>query len=161
MKKILSFEYDLTEEYQAIAISSHLKDYKLCWNLNNILHTDLRKKEDLAFASKKSPLEKYSFYYHYDQDQRCFYYLLSNKKNNSLILEKMQQADYILLIKGFFQPEQINRIIQNLKKTTNILTAFIIDTSKIQKEMNAFLTDLEIHYINVLRDSKTNMLIQQ
>jgi hypothetical protein len=160
MKKILSFEYDLTEEYQAIAISSHLKDYKLCWNLNNILKTDLRKNEDLEFTSKKSPLEKYSFFYHYNQDQRCFYYLLSNKKNNSLILEKMQETDYILLIKGFFQLEEISRIVQNLKKTTNILTAFLIDMTKIKKEMNAFLTDLEIHYLTVLRDSKNNLLIQ-
>jgi hypothetical protein len=160
MKKILSFEYDLTEEYHAIAISSHLKYYKLCWNLNNILKTDLRKNEDLEFTSKKRPLEKYSFFYHYNQDQRCFYYLLSNKKNNSLILEKMQETDYILLIKGFFQLEEISRIVQNLKKTTNILTAFIIDMTKIKKEMNAFLTDLEIHYLTVLRDSKNNLLIQ-
>jgi hypothetical protein len=147
MKKILSIEYDLTEEYQAIAISSHLKDFRLCWNLNNILKADFRKNEDLEFASKKNSVEKYSFYYHNDQDHRWYYYLISNKKNNSFILEKTPQADYLLLIKGNLQQQIILDIIQNLKKTTNILTAFLIDMTKIQKEMNLFLTDLELHII--------------
>jgi hypothetical protein len=160
MKKTFSFEYDLTEEYQTIAISSHLKDYRLCWNLNHILKADLQKVADLEFSSKKSALEKYSFYYYYNPDQRCFYYLLSNKKNHSMILEKMTGVDYILLIKGFLQNKELNRIIKDLKNTQNILTAYLIDMSHIQKEMNFFLTDLELHYINVLRDSNKHLLIQ-
>ena len=124
------------------------------------LQADLQKITDLEFSSKKNTLEKYSFYYHYKPDQRCFYYLISNKKNNSMILEKMQEIDYILLIKGPI-PEKIpNSIVSNLKKTQNILTAFIIDMKKVQKEMNVFLTDLELHYINVLRDSNKHLLIQ-
>jgi len=160
MKKLLPFDNDLTEGYQAIAISSHLKDCRLCWNLNNVLKADFKKKEDFTFATKKSPLEKYSFYFYYDNDHRCFYYLLSNKKNNSLILDKMTQADYILLINGHFRSDEITYIIKNLKKTTNILTAFLIDMSKIKTEMNNFLNDLELHYLSVIKDSKLNLLIQ-
>jgi|WetSurMetagenome_2_1015567.scaffolds.fasta_scaffold597430_2 hypothetical protein len=161
MKKVLSFDNDLTEGYRAIGISSHLRDFRLCWNLNNILKADFKKNKDLEFASKKSPLENFSFFFHYNSDQRCFYYLLSNKKNNSLILEKMSQADYILLINGPYRPDEITQIIiQNLKKTTNILTAFLIDMSKIKAEMNHFLNDLELHYDAVVKDSKLNLLIQ-
>jgi hypothetical protein len=160
MKKILPFDFDLTEEFQAIAISSHLRDFKLCWNLNNILKADFIKHQDMPYASKKGPLEKYSFYFFYNPDQRCFYYLLANKKNQSLILEKIPQADYILLIKGHFRSDEIPRIIQSLKKTTNILTAFLIDMNKVAKEMNIFLNDLELHYISVLKDSNHNLLIQ-
>lgn len=161
MKKVLPFDCDLTDEYQAIAISCHLKDYKLCWNLNNILHTNFRKKPDLEFASKKSNIEKYSFYYFFNHDLRCTYYLISNKKNNSLILEKMQGIDFILLIKGYFLGDEIKHILQNLRSTPNILTAFTIDMTRLNKEMNLFLSELEIHYLTVLRDSKTNLLIQQ
>ena len=160
MKKILPLDFDLTEEFQAIAISSHLRDFRLCWNLNNILQANFKKFEDMPFASKKSPLEKYSFYFYYNPDQRCYYYLLANKKNKSLILEKIPQADYILLIRGHFRSNEIPQFIQNLKKTTNILTAFLIDMTKIPKEMSLFLNDLELHYISVLNDSKTNLLIQ-
>lgn len=160
MKKVLSVDFDLTEEYKAIGISSHLKDYKLCWNLNHILQADLQKIADLEFSTKKNPLEKYSFYYHYKPDQRCFYYLISNKKNNSMILEKMHEIDYILLIKGPIPDKIPNSIVSNLKKTQNILTAFIIDMKKVQKDMNVFLNDLELHYISVLRDSNKHLLIQ-
>jgi hypothetical protein len=160
MKKLLPFDDDLTEEYQAIAISSHLKDFRLCWNLNNVLKADFKKNKDLEFASKKSPLENFSFYFHYNCDQRCFYYLLSNKKNNSLILEKMPQADYLLIIKGHFRSDEISRFILNLKKTTNILTAVLIDMSNIKNEMNHFLYDLELHYDAVVKDSKLNLLLQ-
>jgi hypothetical protein len=160
MKKILPLDFDLTEEFQAIAISSHLRDFRLCWNLNNILQADFKKFQDMPFASKKSPLEKYSFYYFYNPDQRCFYYLLSNKKNNSLILEKIPQADYILLIRGHFRSNEIPQFIQNLKKTTNILTAFLIDINKVAKEMNLFLNDLELHTISVLKEPSPGLLIQ-
>jgi hypothetical protein len=160
MKKILLSDFDLTEEYQAIAISSHLRDFRLCWNLNNILRADFKKYLDLPFASKKSPLEKYSFYFFHNPDQRTFFYLLSNKKNNSFILEKIPQADYILLLKGFFRSGEIQLMIHNLRNTTNILTAFLIDIQNVAKEMNLFLYDLELHYLSVLKDSSPNLLIQ-
>ncbi len=158
MKKFISFEYNLTEEYHAIGISSHLKDYKLCWNLNNILEINLQKNNNFISSKKKSNLEEYSFYHYYDLNQRCFYYLLSNKKNNSFLIEKMPETDYVLLMKGYMNQQKINDIVINIKKTTNILTAFLINMEK-YNEMNGFLTDIELHYINVIKETGSHLLI--
>jgi len=158
MKKFISFEYNLTKEYHAIGISSHLKDYKLCWNLNNILEINLQKNNNFISSKKKSNLEEYSFYHYYDLNQRCFYYLLSNKKNNSFLIEKMPETDYVLLMKGYMNQQKINDIVINIKKTTNILTAFLINMEK-YNEMNGFLTDIELHYINVIKETGSHLLI--
>ncbi len=157
MKKVLSFDNDFTNDYQIIAVSSHLKDYKLCWNLNNILKTDLLKKPDMAFAYQKGNLENYSFFYHHDEDLKRTYFLLSNKKNNAQIIEKIPEADFLLIINPPIKSEEINLIIQNLKKTTNILTAFLIDITKKKKEINFVLNELEMHYLSVKMNSKTDL----
>ena len=154
MKKVLAFDNDLTEDYQAIAISSHLKDFKLCWNLNNILKIDLLKKLDFAYTAKKGSVENYSFYFYHNEDLRLTYFLLSNKKNNSQIIEKMPETDYILLINPQLIQDEITLIIQNLKKTTNILTAFLIDLTKIKKDRSSFIHELELHYAAVKKKLK-------
>ncbi|MEI6122356.1 MAG: IPExxxVDY family protein [Bacteroidota bacterium] len=157
MKKIFSFEYNLTDDYRAIGISAHLKDYKLCWNLNHILEINLQKNQNFISSKKKSTREEYSFYHYYDENNRCFFYLLSNKKDNAMLMSKMPEIDYILLIKGFLNDEKIEHTIANIKKTTNILTAFLINMNK-YSEMNGFLTDMELHYINVIKHSNKQLL---
>jgi len=146
MKKI-SFVYDLTEEYRVIGICSHLKDYKLCWNLNKVLNIDLLKIDDFSFNRKNAEGEKYSFYYFYDQNSRNDIFLISNKKNNSSLLEKIPEADFLLMIKGFCSEKKVEELISALKKTNNILTAFSVNMNKI-KEMNSFLTETELHQLN-------------
>ena len=146
MKKI-SFVYDLTDEYSIIGICSHLKDYKLCWNLNKVLKSNLSKYEDFSFNGKNSIDEKYSFFYYNDQNNRNIIFLLSNKKNNIPLLEKIPEADFLLIIKGVFSGQRTDELISALKKTSNILTVFLVNMDKI-KEMNSFLTELELHQMS-------------
>ncbi len=147
MTQKISFFYDLTEEYIVIGICSHMKDYKLCWNLNKILNTDLTKFDDFSFDEKNNGGGKYSFYYFYDQNNRNNICLLSNKFNNIPLLDKLPEADFLLMIKGYYSVKKTDELIAALKKTTNILTAFRVNMDKI-KDMNLFLTETELHQIN-------------
>jgi len=80
MIKKISFVYDLTDEYRTVGICSHLKDYKLCWNLNKVLNYNLIRFDDFVPEGKKTTDERYTFFYFYDQNHRNGVYLLSNKK---------------------------------------------------------------------------------
>jgi hypothetical protein len=150
MKKKISFVYDLTNEYCVFGICSHMKDYKLCWNLNKVLNIDLSKYEDFSSSEKKSASEKFSFFYYNDQNYRNNIFLLSNKKNNITLFEKIPDADYLLMIKGQISAKKTDGLISALKKTSNILTVFIVNMEKI-KEMNNFLTEIELHQMSVLK----------
>ena len=149
MKKILVFDCDLTEDYSAIALSTHLKDYKLCWNLNTVLDINLQKNTNFVSSKKKPNLEEYSFFYHEDKEQRSVLCLLANKKNNVLLLDKMPETDFLLLIKGKMSADKIKAMIKTIRSITNILTAFVINMAK-YSEMNSLLSDLELHCIQVL-----------
>lgn len=150
MKKKISFVYDLTDEYCVLGICSHMKDYKLCWNLNKVLNIDLSKYEDFSSSGKKSSTEKYSFFYYNDANNRNNIFLLSNKKNNISLFEKISDADYLLLIKGRLSAIKTEELISALKKINNILTVFNVNMEKI-KEMNGFLTEIELHQMSVVK----------
>ncbi|HNW89593.1 MAG TPA: IPExxxVDY family protein [Bacteroidales bacterium] len=145
--KKISFLYDLTNEYRIIGICSHLKEYKLCWYTNKVLNSNFSKMDDFSFNGKNDTDEKYSFFYFNDNDNRNNIYLLSNKNNNIPLLEKIPEADYLLIIKGVFSAKRTEELIAGLKKINNILTVFFVDMSKI-KEMNSFLTALELHQLS-------------
>jgi len=49
-KHTLKIEYDF--DFVLIGISSHEKDYRICWALNNVLGLDLTKKNSLEIKSK-------------------------------------------------------------------------------------------------------------
>jgi len=145
--KKISFVYDLTDEYQIIGICSHLKEYKLCWHLNKVLNSNLSKLEDFSFSSRNVSSENYSFFYYNDKNNRNNIFLLSNKNDNMTLLEKIPEADFLLIIKGVFSDKRIEDIITALKKTSNILTVFSVNMNKI-KEMNSFLTELELYQMS-------------
>jgi hypothetical protein len=150
MKKKISFVYNLTDEYCTIGICSHLKDYKLCWNLNKTLNINLSKYEDFSKSGKNSTKEKYSFFYYNDQNNRNTIFLLTNKNNNISLFDKIPEADYLLLIKGQIASKKIEELIFSLKKTSNILTVFLVNLEKI-KEANGFLTEIELHEMSVIK----------
>lgn len=146
--KKISFVYDLTDEYQIIGICSHLKEYKLCWNINKILNSNLSKWEDFSFSTKNVSGGNFSFFYYNDLNNRNNIFLLSNKNDNMVLLDKIPEADFLLIIKGVFSDKRIEEIISALKKISNILTVFSVDMNKI-KEMNSFLTELELYQMSV------------
>lgn len=160
MKKVLSIDYDLTDDYTIIAISSPLKDYKLCWNLNLTLKADFLKLENFKFNLNQNQTEEYSFYHYYNQNNKSFYYLVSNKNNNRFLMEKLRNLDYFLLIKGFMTESYILSQLSGIKKVPNILTAFFVDKKKLSKEMNLFLSEIELHYINVIKNTANHLFIQ-
>jgi len=143
MKKKISFVYDLTDEYRIIGICSHLKEYKFCWHLNKVLNCNLVKKEDFLFAGKNSEPENHSIYYFNDHNQHNQIFLLANKSNNSVLLDKVPEADLLMVIKGLFSDKKTEELILSLKKISNVLTVFFVDMSKI-KDINTFLTELEL-----------------
>lgn len=75
-------------------------------------------------------------------------------------MEKLRNLDYFLLIKGFMTESYILSQLSGIKKVPNILTAFFVDKKKLSKEMNLFLSEIELHYINVIKNTANHLFIQ-
>ncbi|MCK9203603.1 MAG: IPExxxVDY family protein [Bacteroidales bacterium] len=143
-KKISSGTQSEPTFYNLFGISCHLKDYRLSYLLNRSLDLEFTKMDDF---------QGFSFYF--CRHEECFnaYYLLANRTPESILLPELKQTDFILLVEGPFKKIQKERLLENIKSIPNVLTSFEIRFSTI-KNYEAILTDLEIHYMNIIKDSK-------
>ena len=97
-------KFELEEEYEfdffLLGISSHEKDYRICWAINNILEISLEKEDrDIEVSVKKSNRTSlHSMYTFYDDNQETIYRLIANRSNLGFLVPETPQADYFLQI---------------------------------------------------------------
>lgn len=143
-KKILFETRSEPVLFTLCGISCHLKDYRLTFLLNKKLELEFTKMEDF---------NNYSFYYCRDEDRFNTYYLLGNRGQDTILFPGLKQTDFILLVEGPFKKVQKEKLLENIRAVQNVLTAFEIRFETI-KNYESVLTDLEIHMMHILRESK-------
>ena len=120
-------------DFSVLAINSHIKAYKLCWNINKSMQLDFEKnkdhsaKEDLRFAR-----------YTYVCDDDVEYTLLANHSKKGCLIPSQKSVNFFLLIKNdYWQKEKI-KFISKLRGVKDILLVFEIDTNVI-KHIDRFI----------------------
>ena len=149
MSKNSTTEIDYFEDYQMVAIVSHLKDYTLCYNINLNLDFDLIKYDDLLIPSGSGGESSFSWYYFKDDISRTIYYLMGNKCENGNALKSQRTIDYLLLIKNPVSDELEKPMLNNLRKISNITAVFELKMQQ-QKNMEALLEAIELHELDVI-----------
>ncbi len=144
MSKKISKNINYFEDYHMLAIVSPLKDYTLCFHINNALNFDLVKYEDLEFSGKSDAVGKYSWYYYQDEMRRTSYYLISNKGDNGVLIPSQKTVDYYLLVKGPVASEMAGTHTSGLRNISLISAVFNVNMVQI-KEMDLLLEYIELH----------------
>lgn len=153
---ILEPDYD----FVLIGISSHEKDYRICWELNNILNIDLTKIEPLEIKGKKQLTPShFSCFTFADEENFLEYFVLSNmseaklltSKGNTLfkndsdtdestenewLVPEYKQMDYFYIIKGEVNKNEEEEIIKKIKEINAVLTTVLIDASTLKSRQN-------------------------
>jgi hypothetical protein len=145
-----------------IGISSHEKDYRFCWSLNNKLRLELIKKDSLEIKGKKQTTPSYfSFFTFDDQDQYKAYSVLANlseskslalvedslfgtagrsgfeeQKENEFLIPEHKQMNYFFLMHGEFEDDEVEEIIQQIREIDIVLTAVRIDPKTLRSKQN-------------------------
>jgi hypothetical protein len=132
-KILLSIEEDY--DFILIGISCHTKDYRLCWEINKSLNTDLKRTEDLEI-SKKGEVNSFSFYEFIDEDNYVEYYLISNLGSNGYLIPEQKKVDFFLLLKGNTSTNQAKDIIGRINSLSLVLTSFNIDPNQLKSKHN-------------------------
>lgn len=139
-KKIHKLQYSTEEKSAFIAISSHEKDYYLCWKLNNKLVIDLKKNQDFEVVkSKNEIIQKFSIYDFIDEKYSITYKLISNKCEKGFLLEEFNNIDYFLKITGNLTKEKITLILTKIKQTESVITAFEFDKKNIKSKNSSLI----------------------
>ena len=132
-KLVLTFEEDY--DFSLIGISCHSKDYRLCWELNKVLSTDMVRTTDLEI-SKKDKISAFSFYEFIDDANYLEYYLISNRGNGGHIIPEQKTMDFFLMIKGNISDNHTKECIANINSLSLVLTSFNVDPNQLKSKQN-------------------------
>lgn len=92
--------YQPKVNYYIIAIASVLKDYRISFFINQELHLNLERNEDLVSEDKsKESAKNFGKYYFMDEKSEFEYFLLQNKQQGNIYLKSLKNFDFLLIVK--------------------------------------------------------------
>ena len=134
-KKILKFEIDL--DFVLIAVTSSLKDYRVCYLINKHLKFNFVRQPDLQvdIYQNNDPVLFSIFHYYWETTETEFYFI-ANKGSDGLLIPEMREVDYFIMIKNYIDEDDLDNIITMLNRIPEIMAAVKIDPKKIKSREN-------------------------
>ena len=134
-RKFLKFEIDL--DFVLIAVTSSLKDYRICYLINKFLSFNFTKIPDLSvdISQTGGPVLFSLYHYNWESSETDFYFI-ANKGSEGYLIPEMRKADYFLMIKNYIDDKDLDQIVSSLNKIPEIVTAVKIDPKKIKSREN-------------------------
>lgn len=134
-RKFLKFEIDL--DFVLIAVTTSLKDYRICYLINKFLNFNFSKINDLRvdIQPANGPVLFSRYHYNWETTETDFYFI-ANKGTDGYLIPEMKKADYFLLIKNYIDENDLESIVSSLNKIQEIVAAVKIDPKKIKSREN-------------------------
>jgi len=134
-RKFLKFEIDL--DFVLLAVTTSLKDYRVCYLINKDLNFGLVKIPDLKVDIQQGTEPALFSIYHYNWEAtETDFYFIGNKGSDGYLVPEMRKADYFLLIKNYIDENDLDNLISALNKIPEIVAAVKIDPKKIKSREN-------------------------
>jgi hypothetical protein len=144
-KTILKIEFDY--DFGLLAISSSIKDYRLCYFINKELGTAFKRIDDLDLYDKEHRKQcSYSIFKCAVEIDNLLYYFISNKSNfaSQLLIPQLKNIDYLIKISGNYSEMILQHWKQKLVKIPYIETIFEVNPAKIATKQNLIFDDEDI-----------------
>ena len=134
-RKTLKFEIDL--DFVLIAITTSLKDYRICYLINKYLNFKFSKSTDLEvdILQGTGPVFFSLYQYQWEASETDFYFI-GNKGSDGYLIPEMRKADYFLMIKNYIDDDDLDKMISMLNRIPEIVAAVKIDPKKIKSREN-------------------------
>ena len=134
-RKTLKFEIDL--DFVLIAITTSLKDYRICHHINKHLNFGFTRGADLEvdILSGAGPVFFSLFKYHWEASETDFYFI-GNKGSDGYLVPEMRKADYFLMIRNYIDDEDLEKMLTMLNRIPEIVAAVKSDPKKIKSREN-------------------------
>ncbi len=149
MAKVLTLGYEYEHDYNLIAITSTLDDYRLAYFLNKKLEIHLdRQSKNIDFTNKNCSFTLYD----YDCNSTfSSWSLIANKhlfiskniesanlfneeSNVSYLINEKKKVDYFLKIFGDFTSSSLTSILEKIKNIKGVITSYTIDPQTLKSK---------------------------
>ena len=134
-RKFLKFEIDL--DFVLIAVTTSLKDYRVCYLINKYLNFNFTKSDDLAvdIYPGAAPVYFSLYLYNWESSETDFFFI-ANKGTDGYLIPEMKKADYFIMIKNYIDDNDLDNLISALNRIPEIVAAVKIDPKKIKSREN-------------------------
>lgn len=117
-------EQQFLQPIQMAGIVSNQPAYKLVWQINNTLHLQLQRVEDLHYTHRKGEDIYIQCFEFADEEYECIYRLVANKTSNNILIPEHRNTNYFLQVKGEHEELPWGSLIGALKKLPFALTVY-------------------------------------
>lgn len=132
---LLKYEPDI--DFVLIAITSSLRDYRLCFRINLELNVDFARISELSLDLNASREPAYFTRYYYQQPgQEASFFLISNKGTEGYLIPEMKSTDYFILVKNLIDEEDLDIFTDGLNRLPDVVVAVQVDPSRLKSKEN-------------------------
>lgn len=122
-------------EFRLIGISAAVRDYRLCWLLNDLLSVDLKRIENIQLDNpKKQTHVEFAHFVFENEIMQQSMRVIANRAEKEFFIAEMPKADFLLLLNGEWGANEIKLIFSKLKSCAEIDISFEINQSLIRNK---------------------------
>lgn len=120
-----------------IGMATPLQDYRVAWFVNNVLHKQLAKTDDLIQIDPINKVQTgFARFFYEETLTMATFHLLQNKQNASFLIPELKELDFLLLIKGAYYQPRKREILKKIKQIEQIQAAVIIEPELLKSKNN-------------------------
>lgn len=127
----LKLDMEPDPEVTVIGISSHVKDYRLCWSINRALGLSLTRRRKNIEDENDGVLAKYSAYDHVDEETQARYTLINNHCGDGILIRDQRQADFFLVVDNQLAHGRLG-LMDQVRSAELVLTAFPLPFNRLR-----------------------------
>lgn len=133
----LTLKYELAIDFNLVAITSPLKDYRLCYFINKVTALNLHKIDDHQIWSDDKQTFYFGQYTYEDLNNDTSYFLLNNKgTEGGILIPEMKVTDFFLLIQNAIDDDLLQWQINQINGLRDVVVASEIDPNKLKSREN-------------------------
>lgn len=136
-KKKHNLSIDEEETFDLVGISSHHQDYRLAWNLNEVLDIHLERADENfeVYSKKGAHLSSHPYFYFKDDENLITFYLIKNKYEGKFLIPEKPMIDYFLCILENYLWE-LKEICEKIKRGSSVLGVFPFEIDELKSSEN-------------------------
>lgn len=131
---------ELAEEFfrntRLVGIVAPIKDYQLCWQLNQLLTIDFRNNNDIEIQLKRKKRDYYFAIFQYSEVSNALnHYLYNNQFDGEYLLPEFRHLDFLYLLKGdIVSDEFLQQLMDTIKKINGVQLVMELAHEKIKNK---------------------------
>ncbi len=142
MKKLTLDIDEITDDFfngtRLLGIVVSSKNYRFCWQVNNVLGYNFRLEPELEIQLVKKGRDYFFRVYHYNEDGTFLHqYIYHNQHEGEYLLPEFRHMDFLWLLKGEnVEDGQCRQIIQQVKDIPGVQLVTELTNEKIKNKGN-------------------------